>query len=177
STPGVPGTSAILVAPVVSRDGNKVGFKVRQAEGLTDVICVAAEDGAGFRRVLDLGRWTAAKLAGWSHDGRYLLAFVPEANTSAASLVRISIADGAMRKLVNGTLPSPQNVRYDATLAQFSPNGKWVAYSKGSGVGQADDPQPERGVYLVSADGVPAGKFAEKSGPAVLLDWTPDGNY
>jgi Tol biopolymer transport system component len=175
ATTGPGGTGLIMSLPSVSRDGSKVAFKLRQA---TDTICVVGSDGSGFRQVLDFGRWTPAALGGWSHDGRYLLAFVIEPDAPSGSLVSISIADGTVRKLVNGSLPSPQTRLYEPPWAQFSPDGRYVAYSKGGGsIGKPEPPQPERGVYIVSADGVPGGHFAEQPGAAVLLDWTTDGRH
>jgi Tol biopolymer transport system component len=175
ATTGPGGTGVIMSMPSVSRDGSKVAFKLRQA---TDTICVVGSDGSGFRQILDFGRKTPAALGGWSHDGRYLLAFVIEPDAPSGSLVSISVADGTVRKLVIGGLPSPQTRLYEPPWAQFSPDGRYVAYSKGGGsIGKPEPPQPERGVYIVSADGVPGGHFAEQSGAAVLLDWTPDGRH
>jgi Tol biopolymer transport system component len=169
------GRGRIMSLPSISRDGSRAAFKLSRA---TDAICVVGSDGSGFRQIFDFGRRTPALLGGWSHDGRYLLAFVIEPDAPSGSLVSISVADGSVRKLVNGGLPSPQTRLFEPPLAQFSPDGRYVAYSKGGGrIGKPEAPQPERGVYIVSADGVNQGHFAEQPGAAVLLDWTADGRY
>ena len=108
----------------------------------------------------------------WSWDNRYLLC--AESQDGTSRLLRISVADGQTRELLN--------LKTRAERASFSPDGRFVAYQ----VQPTSEADPVSRIFTLPADGGEPqlvyeerqnGKFLRWLKPCKLLDWTADGRY
>lgn len=107
--------------PRWSPDGKTIAF-VSNRNGNEDIFTVPAEGG----EVKQITFHTAPDIIGdWSPDGKQIL-FYSARETRAPMLYTLNLADGRLRKLTEDevTLQSPA----------FAPDGKTVAYSRGSGL-------------------------------------------
>jgi len=133
-----------------SRDLSMVFIQLAKTDG-TGVSAIVGTDGTGYREVGDERQCGAA----WSWDDSYFLACLHH-ETGPADLVRISAADGQVRKLQTT----------EAHAIRLSPDGKFIAYSTWERNFQQ--------VFVAPAEG---GEPQLISDRAVLMDWTRDGRY
>jgi Tol biopolymer transport system component len=110
----------------------------------------ASPSGAKRRR-LTRGHESVRPLA-WSHDGSRILFEGARGSSSGFSLYVIKVTSKGIRRLAAG-----------ARMGDFSPNGKWVAYSREGG-----------GIYVVSVDGSGRRRI---SADGVNPRWSPDGSW
>ena len=103
----------------------------------------------------------------WSPDGRHLAIVVPSTASSAAAGAQLRVFD-----VTTGTTSSTYPFPAIGGLA-WSPNGRWIAATGGSG---------ERSNALVRID-VATGEVVQLDGPSGLLDsprdaaWSPDSTH
>jgi len=98
--------------PVWSPDGKKVAYSSNQKLHFT--LHVKNADGSGSdEEIADLAS-VQQNVWSWSRDGRYMLA------KKGAELWYLTLSDRQARQLFEGR---------PVTNAQFSPDGKWIAYS------------------------------------------------
>ncbi|HEY3455605.1 MAG TPA: protein kinase [Bryobacteraceae bacterium] len=120
--------------PIWSPDGARVAFQ--SDRGGDHAIYVQRVDGRGrAERLTKAGNGESQMPESWSPDGRYILVSV--AKGSDFSLWTFSVADGALTPF---GLISQQ-----PTSAVFSPDGRWIAYSRGGGLGLIS---PDNGVFV-----------------------------
>jgi Tol biopolymer transport system component len=97
----------------------------------------------------------------WSPDGREILAIVVRNRTR--QLVFVSAADGSVRSLK--TLEWNMGV---PNRAEFSPDGRWVAYDRRETGGA-------RNVFVVAVDGSHEETIVTGPSNDMVLGWFPDG--
>jgi Tol biopolymer transport system component len=133
-----------------SRDLSMVFMQLTRADG-SGVSVIVGTDGTGYREVGDDRQCGAA----WSWDDSYFLA-CRHYQTGPADLLKISTADGQVRKLQTT----------EAHAIRVSPDGKFIAYSTWERNFQQ--------IFVAPAEG---GEPQLISDRAVLMDWTRDGGY
>jgi Tol biopolymer transport system component len=129
---------------------------------------IVKTDGTGYRdfSLIENGVTIPATSPGcvsWSWDNKYLLMCKPRVD-QIDHLLKISVADGQIQDMLG-------NRTRGVTAAQFSPDGKFIAYSENSaaiGLG------PFGEVQIIPAQG---GEPRLVSATAGLGDWTRDGQY
>ena len=146
-----------------SRDFSIVAIRF-QLPDKKELYSVVKTDGTGYREVAKLDGYQVC--CDWSWDNRYLLARRPHFN----GLLRISVADGQQRELVN--------LKTGAVWgAKFSPDGRFVAYQVGPIF--VNDPV-ERTFVMPAEGGEPQLVYEWRPGSFALnklLDWTADGRF
>jgi Tol biopolymer transport system component len=154
-----------------SRDFSMVLLHLDSKPGQPQIVAVVNTDGTGYREIAKLDDqpycWPT-----WSWDNRYLLC--AESQDGTSRLLRISVADGQTRELLN--------LKTRAERASFSPDGRFVAYQ----VQPTSEADPVSRIFTLPADGGEPqlvyeerqnGKFLQWLKPCKLLDWTADGRY
>jgi eukaryotic-like serine/threonine-protein kinase len=160
--------------PVWSPDGNGILFSTLRGSKAGVGIYRKASNGAGGEELLlpsdraDREAWATD----WSRDGRFIL-------FSRGEMANNSEADIWVLPLVGGRKPSlflhAAAAAYDA---QFSPNGRWVAYtSRESGRAEVYVAPFEATKYLNGsvADGAPRGKWQISNDGGSIPRWRGDG--
>lgn len=155
-----------------SRDFSMVFLHFQPKPDQPQVFAVVNIDGSGYREIARLDAsptcWPT-----WSWDNRYLLC--AESQDKGTRLVRISIADGQTRELLN-----LKNA--DVRDAQFSPDGRFVAYQ----IFPTSSADPMSRIFVVPAEGGESQLVYEQRQTDTffvlfqqlrLLDWTADGRY
>jgi Tol biopolymer transport system component len=147
---------------VVSRDLSMVLFYFLPSPQEAGRYAVMKTDGSGFRDLVltDKGEKIPALQPGyltWSWDNRYLLMCNTRPDRTT-QLLKISVADGAVQDILRGR-------ETDVAVAEFSPDGRFIAYRGGSSFGN---------IRVVSAQGGESQLVVETG---VLGDWSRDGKY
>jgi Tol biopolymer transport system component len=132
-----------------SPDGTKIAF-TSDRTGQRDIYWKPA-DGSGSEELLLEGNGGQKNAEDWSQDGKYLMYNLQPANAAHIYVL----------PLTGDRKPVPfLNIQFRTQQAQFSPNGRWVAYlSLESGKkevyvqGFTLDPSQPRGRWQVSVDG------------------------
>jgi Tol biopolymer transport system component len=106
------------------------------------------------------GEWVTP--AGWSPDGKYILACLGRGRNEGNQIVVISVADGAVRSLKN---TQGQN-------ASFSPDGQYVVYDRKSREGVA-----EHDIFALSVEDGRETTLIKHPADDLALGWSPDGNW
>ena len=147
---------------VVSRDLSMVFlYFPLSAQGGPEKFAIVKTDGTGYReleftdngkplQVLGLG----PSCASWSWDNRYLLLCKPE--SAGTRLLKLSVADLKVQDLLPGKPVVGRRVR----VAEFSPDGRYIAYGGGP-------------TYIIPAQGGDSRLLAAGG----LVDWSADGRY
>lgn len=121
--------------PIWSPDGVRVAFQSDREKDLA--IFAQRADGTGpIERLTKADQGDEHVPQSWSPDGRYLLFSVVKPRS--ASLWALSVVDKKAAPF--GGVQSVERIG-----ATFSPDGRWVAYSIGTG---SPDPSSDRGVFL-----------------------------
>ena len=131
------------------------------AQGGSEKFAIIKTDGTNYRelgltdngnplQVLGLG----PSCASWSWDNRYLLLCKPE--SAGTRLLKISLADLKIQDLLPGKPVVGSRVR----VAEFSPDGHYIAYGGGP-------------TYIIPAQGGDSRLLAAGG----LVDWSADGRY
>jgi Tol biopolymer transport system component len=147
------------VAVSWSPDGNRLAF-CRSLPGIPGYhIYVMPLDGGAERKVAESDNFGVS----WSADGQTLvLAGRPKrpvpASQEPGGIFLLSLQTGQTRELTN----SPQDY-----LPQFSPDGKWVAFSRSLSANGSE-------LFVVSADGGQARQLTADGTSIAGLAWTPD---
>ena len=164
TTPGFSRSSDFTMGSAVSPDGRLVAYAwYTTNEGID--IRVIGTDGSKPRIVRPRERNTASWPLVWSRDSR-LLAFVAykddpadRALPATYSLAVLSVADGA-------TQPVESTGTFQVEAADFSPDGRYLAYSPGRGKLSLFDVSSGRVLPL----------FQDRSSHTVL-GWAADGRH
>jgi Tol biopolymer transport system component len=148
---------------VVSRDLSVIFLYFARAMQEPAKFAVVKSDGTGYRelKLIENGaplRYPTAPnvsplCMSWSWDQRYLLMCLDH------RLLRISLTDGHVQEL----LPEGRN---GVSQAQFSPDGRYIAYN--------ESPVGPGSIYIIPADG---GEPHLVANQARLVDWTRDGRH
>ena len=117
------------VFPVLSPDGKKVAYEVNNAKS-SQYIDVAATDGSGKMQRLAASDFLIPN--DWSADGRFFVYMNFKGGGQELELDVLDLSNHSQTAYLPG-----------AAEAQFSPNGKWIAFA-GSGSTNGDDSE----VYL-----------------------------
>jgi Tol biopolymer transport system component len=155
-----------------SRDFSTVFLSLHAKPDQPRVFAVINTDGTGYREFarLDAGShcWP-----NWSWDNRYLVC--AESQGKGTRLLRISVADGQTRELLNLKSANVQDARY-------SPDGRFIAY-EAFATSSAD---PFSRIFVMPAEGgEPRLVYEQRQTDTFfilfqqlrLLDWTADGRY
>jgi Tol biopolymer transport system component/DNA-binding winged helix-turn-helix (wHTH) protein len=146
--------------PAWSPDGSQVAF-LRLTQNDFGVYAIPAL--GGTERKLYSGHKPLFPGLDWSPDGKWL-AF-PEASSDNPQswITLLSLGDLSTRRL---TLP-PADVRDNGAV--FSPDGKTVAFIRGTLAGVVSD------LFMVPVNGGEARRLTSEAGPMYGLSWMPDG--
>jgi tricorn protease len=144
--------------PAWSPDGKWIAF-ISDKTG-QDEVWIARENGSGLKKISD----SAGEKSGlrWAPDSASLIY-----STSDHKLNRVEVSSGATKTLLTGEASS-------ALGAQFSPDGKWIAYAM-----LDNDLRPH--VYVIPSTGISNPNDARHVGNDDVLFsettpmWTPDG--
>jgi Tol biopolymer transport system component len=121
-----------------SRDFSMVFLHLHPKPGQPQILAVVNTDGTGYREIARLDAepycWPT-----WSWDNRYLLC--SESQNGTSRLLRISVADGQTRELLN--------LKTAAEKASFSPDGHFVAYQ----VQPTSDADAVSRIFVLPAEG------------------------
>ncbi|HUQ92813.1 MAG TPA: hypothetical protein VM120_14125 [Bryobacteraceae bacterium] len=147
----------------ISPDGKQVAYErwpnTPGAPGYLCEIHVIGVDGLNPRRLAGGGDLRASVWT-WSTDGRQLLASQNhKPDDPETGRILINMADGSQRGIGIGRMME----------ARFSPDGKYIAFTKRRGEGQGSD------IVVVSVAGGADVKLTESVGHASNPVWTPDG--
>jgi dipeptidyl aminopeptidase/acylaminoacyl peptidase len=148
----------------VSRDLSLVFLYVPgNARGVAPHNAIVKTDGTGYREIQITENGmpvtaTTADCASWSWDNRYVA--MCKRRPSGTRLVKISVADGQMVQL------GSNNANIQA--AQFSPDGRFIAYSEVGSILALDGP-----VRVIASEG----GESQLVGKGSVSDWTRDGRY
>ena len=149
------GSSSVAFSPRWSPDGKQVAY--RSTKGRTSALYVHAADGSGEEKQIGPRSESVITLDDWSPDGRYLAFYlltflhVP----SMQSKLLVTPLDGDNKPVLEIN---------DASLAKFSPDGHWLAYS--------DD---NSGELFVTAFPGPGARVAVSSKGGSDPRWRGDG--
>jgi eukaryotic-like serine/threonine-protein kinase len=138
-------------APIWSPDGKQILFNSSRKLG-TQLYLKNADGSGGEEEVADLGTFTLVNVWDWSRDGKYVL--VRKAN----ELWYFSWPERVAKPLLQA--------RWTVQSAQFSPDGRWVAY--------ASNETGSREIYVspfLSANG----KWQVSNGGGQEPKWRKDG--
>jgi Tol biopolymer transport system component len=152
---------AFAESSVFSPDGTQIAYTWFSDKDWYGIWMVDA-DGTGPHPLLqERGDSVYYILEDWSSDGRHLL--VQSADHQGIELALVATDDGSIRVLKD--LGSAYT-----SLAAFSTDDRFVAYSHPSGAGSG-----ESDIFALTLDGT--GEFRLLSGPSDdrLMGWTPDG--
>jgi Tol biopolymer transport system component len=155
-----------------SRDFSTVFLSLHAKAGEPQILALINDDGTGYREFARLDAnshcWPT-----WSWDNRYLVC--AESHDKVTRLLRISVADGQTRELLN---------LKDAYVedAHLSPDGRFIAYEAYA----TSDADPFSRIFVMPAEGgEPQLVFQQRQTDTFfilfqqlrLLDWTADGRY
>jgi eukaryotic-like serine/threonine-protein kinase len=157
------GTDAYL-SPVWSRDGKQIAYMSGPLGGLErQTILIKAADGSGEeKKLLDVGAYAGLQdgLCDWSADGRYILYVAGTTSVGTGTDIWALPLFGDRKPFAY--INAPGNQQY----AQFSPDGRWVAYSS--------DESGQLEIYVAPFPWTGA-KWQVSNGGGVLPRWRRDG--
>jgi Tol biopolymer transport system component len=155
-----------------SRDFSTVFLSLHAKPGEPQIFAVINTDGTGYREFarLDVSShcWPT-----WSWDNRYLVC--AESHDKVTRLLRISVADGQTRELLN-----LKNAHVED--AHYSPDGRFIAFEAYA----TSDADPFSRIFVMPAEGgEPQLVYEQRQIHTFfflfmqlrLLDWTADGRY
>ncbi len=147
-------------------------YSVFSPDGSQLAYGVGGPDGYGLHRISRMGGEPTVLIRNttpwlmpydWSPDGREILAIVARGDKTR-QLVLVSAADGRERSLK--TLEWNMGV---PTRAEFSPDGRWVAYDRRETGAEGD-------VYVIATDGSREEAVVTGTSNDIVLGWFPDGD-
>jgi Tol biopolymer transport system component len=143
--------------PVWSPDGARIVFASHQKEGITNLY-IKSSTGIGAEELLFESPNSKAP-QDWSNDGRFLLYYEVTSKTGRDLWVLDMTAKERKPRVL-------ANTPFDEREAQFSPDGRWVAYETN-----------ESGRFEIVVQPFPdlSGKWQVSTGGGVQPRWRPDG--
>jgi Tol biopolymer transport system component len=151
-------STAEELGPVWSNDSRSLFFEARRPEEQAHDFYVKAVTGSGGERLLASSR-ILGTMNDWSPDGRFaMLQTFAIGSKTAWDLSLLSVGDGK--------LSSFRSTPFSETGAQFSPDGRWVAYQSNE-TGRFE-------LYVQSFPG-PGGRWQVSSGGSEFPRWRSDG--
>lgn len=146
-------------ASIPSPDGTRIVYQWFTADNTYELRTIGLTDAQP--RVLFRDPDNYSTPAGWSGDGKHVLAVI--GRNRASQIAWIAIADGSVRVLKTLDWRWPSGIR-------VSPNGRFIVYDF-----PADDRQPQRDIFLLHGDGSRETRLVEHAAHDRLPIWTPDG--
>jgi Tol biopolymer transport system component/tRNA A-37 threonylcarbamoyl transferase component Bud32 len=153
---------SVYVSPIWSHDGKQIAY-MRGGVSTQQALLVKAADGSGEeKKLLDTGAYQGLQsgLCDWSPDGRYILYIAGTASVGNGTDIWALPLFGDRKPFAY--IAAPGNQLY----AQFSPDGRWVAYSS--------DESGTLEVYVAPFPWTGA-KWQVSNGGGVLPRWRRDG--
>lgn len=144
-----------------SSDGKQIAYSWFNKDGSFEIRTIGL-DGMGIRTVVGNLNVIDVGPAGWSPDGRSLLAFISRVG-GIHEIVQIIVQDGATRvlKTIEGVVPSK---------VSLSPDGRYLAYDR-----LPAKTSQNLDIYLMAiADGQEVPLVEHEAGDGVI-GWAPDG--
>jgi Tol biopolymer transport system component len=138
-----------------SPDGQRIAFR-SDREGIQNLFWQAS-DGSGAVERLTTGDYPHSPNS-FSRDGR-LLAFVEQTPETARDIWVLNLADRKAQPFLRTS--------YEETAPQFSPDGKWLAYSS--------DESGRREIYVQPYPPGPGGKWQISTDGGQEPVWNPEG--
>ena len=124
------------ISPAWSPDGRSIAFVRLLGNGRSAVLLTPALPGGPENRIAELAApdplYEDARLLGWSADSRWLVVSAAPTTDTVAGLILIFVANGEKRVLTSPPLP------YDDLDPAFSPDMKWLAFIRHSGIRAGD---------------------------------------
>jgi Tol biopolymer transport system component len=155
-------TGEMLIVGRWSPDGKKIAYAWFNKDNFLDLRLIGRN--GSEPRILYQDKDCQIFPAGWSPDGKFILAMVQKKNTEY-QIVVVSAVDGSVQILKTSTKP-PSSLNMG-----FSPDGKYIAY---------DFPQQENSkqndIFLLSRDGKQEIRIVEHPANDSFLDWVPNSN-
>jgi eukaryotic-like serine/threonine-protein kinase len=146
-------------SPAFSRDGSRIAFRSdREGGGLY----VMGLTGEAVRKVSDRGETPA-----WSPDGRSLAYALEHVGVSP---LNVESAGPGLWTLDLETNEHRELVASDAVLPDWSPNGRWIAYT-------ARTEGTLSSIWIVPAEGGPSSRVTDDGGNDWGATWSPDGRF
>jgi Tol biopolymer transport system component len=155
--------------PFLSPDNKEIAYTWEddaEIDGGAQLRIVANEAGAR-PRVLVRSRDLDIYSAGWSPDGKSILAAVLK--NGAKEVGWVSVADGTVKVLKSH---SPRQSKLS-----LSPDGRYIAYYSWVTEPTRLIPNPETHIFIVSADGSSDVEVIKTAGVNRDPVWTPDGKH
>src|SRR5688572_4417949 len=149
--------------PVFSRDTRQIAFVWYNYTDLREQLRVIANQPSAPPRVLvDSPEFRYFELAGWSRDGKSVLASIWSVDDTV-QLAWVSVADGTVKVLKSlgwRELKHPS----------LSPDGRYIAYSATQSLESLNT-----SIYILKADGSSEVELVRGAGFNEAPAWTPDG--
>ena len=153
---------------VISPDQKQIAFTryLPEERDTHQLWVISTEPGAKPRQVTNNPRLDNIHTQGWSQDSKYVFAKIQRVGEAGDQIVRISIADGAVRVIKSFALR-----QYLDYWLKLSPDGRFIAYSAAPSPASAN-----RSIYVVAADGSSENVVSTTAGINEQPVWTPDGS-
>jgi Tol biopolymer transport system component/DNA-binding winged helix-turn-helix (wHTH) protein len=153
---------ALDLGPTWSPDGKRIAF-ARYAEGEDCRILEVPLQGGASKVLGSCGKSQNPDLA-WSPDGRFLAFSDRESDAESFGIYLLSLASGEKRKLV-----SPGGQHWGDKDPSFSPDGKWVAFTRSVSMNTQD-------VYRIAVEGGEPERLTFDGREVRGTSFTPDGD-
>jgi Tol biopolymer transport system component len=155
--------SGFALFPRVSRDGEQIAYAWYDYDrGAYELRVVDWDGSEPF--VVESDR--EAFPTTWSPDGQFVLAVSERAGSDTTDLVLVGTADGAVTVLESFSQEGPH-------WADFSPDGRFVAYDRPSDEEGAD----QRDIFVIELAGGQSTRIVDDASHDIMLGWAPDGQH
>ena len=145
---------------IFSPDDKQIAFFWQAKDDAAELRTIGL-DGSGLRTVYRDTERTYLQPLDWSADGRSVLVELSEKN-GGRLIAAVSTSDGTLRVLKHGDSSN--------SAAQFSPDGRFIAYST-----RASADSSKRDLFVMAADGSGDTDVSRHPADDYPLGWAPDG--
>ncbi|MBI4909888.1 MAG: PD40 domain-containing protein [Acidobacteria bacterium] len=157
--------------PIPSRDGKQIAYVWQPDSGQTELRVINV-DGSGMRAV-PYNRNGTVRIRDWSPDGKSILATGYGAVSGSFwwGMAAIELGSGEARVLRRFTRINPGGGYPDFDVAGYSPDGRWVVYSR-----QAVWDRPDWDIFALDTQTGNETAVVTGAGADRKPMWVPDGN-